>query len=246
MLEFAISSAVLVVASAFILRMRSHRDYFSEEHLLKGYPSGTFYVREKYRGVLLLLVFAQIVPFWWVYTNCPPLMAKVASVYLFFLIPLVGVFYLEMMFPEQTRYTDIVGFGDDRDHALQVLAGFIAGLAVVIAYAAVPYIRFQFLEISPMAVYFIVFAVPFTEEAVFGNFITTSLLKNTGILPALLLSGALFGVFHYSVYMANAFYMFMAFAFRVLASLALVKFGSFLPGLVGHIFINTISVLTSF
>ena len=245
MLEYVISSAVLVAASALILHMRSHRDYFSEEHFLKGYPSGTFYVREKYRGILLLLVFAQIVPFWWVYTNYPP-MAMVASVYLFFLIPLVGVFYLEMMFPEQTRYTDIVGFGDGRDYILQVLAGLIAGLAVVVAYVAVPYVRFQFLEISPMAIYFMVFAVPFTEEAVFGNFITTSLLKNAGILPALLLSGALFGVFHYSVYMANTFYMFMAFAFRVLAALALVKFGSFLPGLVGHVFVNTVSVLTSF
>ena len=243
MLEFVVAGMLASVVGYIILHTESHRDYFSPEHLFEGYPEGTFFIRPKYGGIILAITLFHVFVFWWTVANYQPL-ERVASFYLYTFAPLASLYYLEIIFPRKTIYTDLVGVGDERDFEKQVGVGLLIGGSVVLTFLLVPEIRMEFLELPPMAMYFITVAVPFTEEAVFGNFLTTSLLKNCGIVPAVVISGLVFAVFHYAVYQANVFYMFMAFVFRVLASLALVKFGSFIPGLVGHMFVNTIALLT--
>ena len=240
MLEYLIPTVLATLAVKFILSLKSHRDFFSREHLFRGYEEGVLFIRELYKPFLFLMIFVHITIFWWVYTNYQPL-ANVASAYLFFLIPLTAIFYLETIMPKKTKYTDLVGLGDERDHPAQLVVGFAIGFVIVLSFITHPAVKMEFLAMPAIAVYFTIVAVPFTEEAVFGNLITTSTLKNFGIVPSLIISGVIFAVFHYAVYQANPFYMYMAFLFRVLAGVALIKFGSILPAFVGHVLINIVA-----
>jgi membrane protease YdiL (CAAX protease family) len=138
----------------------------------------------------------------------------------------------------------VVGLGDERDIEWQVGAGMLIGGAIILVSMAFPQLQFVWTARDVLAFTFVVISKPFKEEAVFGNFITTTALERMGIVPALAISGALFAIFHFAVYHANVFYMFLAFMFRILAGLALIKFRSFMPGLIGHMLINGVSWIT--
>lgn len=94
-----------------------------------------------------------------------------------------------------------------------------------------------------MGFFFTVLIAPQTEEWFFGNMMVSSLIKKTGWVPGIIMASFIFAGFHWAAYNATLSQMAICFGFRVMASVALLKWTSFLPGYVGHFAINLLSWL---
>jgi len=85
--------------------------------------------------------------------------------------------------------------------------------------------------------------VPIPEELAFGAVLPPSLAEDLGIIPALIISSAVFAVFHFAVYGASPYAMLIAFLFKFVANFLILTRFSLTPGLLMHATVNTLSVI---
>jgi len=87
------------------------------------------------------------------------------------------------------------------------------------------------------------FSIPIIEEASFGMMLSSSFTENYGLLTGLTVPSFIFAIFHWGVYGLTPSLLLPLFLFRSLATLSMVFSRSWLPGVVGHILVNTGSVM---
>lgn len=90
------------------------------------------------------------------------------------------------------------------------------------------------------------FSIPIIEEAFFGSVIAGSFTENYGLAVGLMVPSTIFALFHWGVYGLSASLLVPIFLFRSLATLSMVFSRSWLVGVVGHILVNSASVLMVF
>jgi len=163
----------------------------------------------------------------------------------------LGVVGTELVLPEKFRPVSIPmpGSGDWSILECVVVGVSIAGGATLVssfAFATVGVRPFalEVLPKSPLANWFIIgFCIPIIEEGFFGGVISSTFTENFGLLTGLTIPSAIFALFHWSVYGLTPSLLMPIFLFRSLATLSMVFSRSWMPGLVGHIIVNSVSTL---
>lgn len=228
------------------LRKPMNIDYLSEQYWFSRYPEGAFSVPPPYtvdpQKFLFWAGLGLILPMLWILINMP----DVASVTLVYLL-MVAIFFsaamLEYMFPKRMVVTGLLGWGG-MSYEVQVLVGVSIAAVSILLFCSAPerfaFVPFQVVSLGHTlaAFYLTVVAIPWIEEFIFGNLIPSSVIEEMGIVPGVAISAFVFSIFHSMVYSSNIYLLMAAFTFRALASVALVRFTSFLPGYVGHVVVN--------
>ena len=245
MITLVIALALTMAVGYMICRMKGN--IITEDMLFDGFGPGTFTVPENQKSPLFYITFAQILAVLWIYANIPDIKYKfVATFYLFIIFFVVDSLKLEYLFPRRTEYISFVGVGDVDDTegiGRQIIAGLAIAAATIVLFSELTALQVVVYGEVIASVLVTTISVPFIEEMFFGNYIPSMLLEKRGLVPAMLVSGSLFAIFHFLAYNADIATMFVVFVFRVLATLALYKFESFLPGLMAHSLMNFISLI---
>lgn len=234
------------------LRKPMNIDYMSRHYWFSGYPEGAFSVPPPYtidpQKFLFWAGLGLILPMLWILINMPDI-ANVTLVYLIMVAIFFSAAMLEFLFPKQMVVTGLLGWGG-KSYDVQALVGIaIATISLLLFWfspGTFAFVPFQIVNLGQtlVAFYLTVIAIPWIEEFIFGNLIPSSIIEELGIVPGVLVSAFIFSVFHFLVYSANIYLLIAAFTFRALASIALVRFTSFLPGYVAHTIVNFIGFLS--
>jgi len=251
--------STVMIAACFVPELNVVRpmgvSYFDPYFAFHPYPEGAFVARPSASGREHLHVFAAFVtvllPLIWVLTNVQELFfpALIYSIIYCVCIPLIA---LEFLFPMQMKATAMVGFGEG-DYGNQIVIGITLGTAFALLgtslglkMGALPSLP-EISELFPMLMtfFFSVGVAPFLEEWFFGNIVTCSLIKHLGYVPGVIASGIIFASMHFAAYNLDIGLLMMAFLFRVVCSLIILRYTSFLPNWVAHTTYNLIATLIS-
>ena len=88
------------------------------------------------------------------------------------------------------------------------------------------------------------FIIPWIEESYFRAMVVCKLAELFGSVLAILGSAIIFTVFHLFVYAHNIPVLVVLFIMSILAAIPIIKWRTYLPGLVAHIIINTLAYLS--
>lgn len=224
-------------------------NYFDERYWFSSYPEKAFSVQPPYRidpqSFLFWSAVGLVLPLLWIMINVPE-MQNVAITYVLLMAVFMSPALLEYVMPEKMSVTGMVAWGG-YNYLIQAMVG--VGIAAVCIFIALSTPKLQFLPesvealgITIVSFYISVVAVPIVEEFTFGNLVSCSLIKKLGLILGTIASAFTFSIFHYLVYApVNPLILIVPFVFRVLASIALVRFVSFLPGYVGHVVVNFVA-----
>ena len=215
------------------------------DYLFSPMPEGTFSARQPFfeayaiSGGYLLLV-----GFGWIIANVPEWFGM-AIFYLCIAIVVMAVSLIERISPEGADATSAVlfGYGEWED---QFLWGALIGGVFIILNFLNPPMQVVGLQIEGMALAsFIlsVYMIPIAEEVIFRGVFTTTLMENLGLVPGVLIGGAVFAAYHAFAYSYNLTPIIYAFIFGVMTGLTTARFKSVLPGIVAHAIVNFLAYL---
>jgi len=169
-----------------------------------------------------------------------------AVVYLIMTIFFIFTVWLETMAPA-VRYAAVIVPQVSSPMALyNILLGVIVGTAFALLYP-ISGIAFPLLAITPVVVAnfgLSVFAIPFTEEYIFGGLLCPTLAEDTGIVLSVILTSLAFGAFHWGVAAmtgATLEVVLMLTIFRAIASTLILWRHDLLIGMSMHITVNAIA-----
>lgn len=245
-----------------------------KKYLIGEIPEGWFFPRERIseRAALLssMLMGLTTLLFVWVAVNAPVKTTEVVGkevvkaggmkwrwlgmVYAVMggiAIALIGI---EMVSPEKFRVvaTPMLSPGD-----WSMLEVVVVGIAIAagtmlfssLTFATTGTLPFAF-EVFPKIALInwmvVGLMIPIIEEAFFGCVYASSFTEHFGLLVGLTIPSFIFAIFHWGVYGLSVPLLLPIFLFRTLATLSMVFSRSWLPGLAGHMVINTASVMTVF
>lgn len=245
MIEFILGSLITAVVCWIIYAQpyegikTMNIDYF--EYAFKKYPEKSFALLppytvdpSKFLLVAFLLVFG---PLLWILFNVEEFF-KPALLYVVLCAFVVPICLIEWLHPE-LEVTGLVGWGGI-NYDKQILIGLLIGFTTVLLFLPKSFA----VTVSIPLVFFILIVAPIVEEMFFGNLIPASLIESMGWVGGSIITSISFAVMHWLAYSADAFALFAAFCFRLMCCIALVKFRSFLPGLVAHTFVNIASLVS--
>jgi len=245
-----------------------------KKHLTKPFPEGWFYPKEKVGKraamIIALLENLTILIFVWLAINAPVGTTKVAGEevvkggglkwrWLGIIYAVMATFEMagtgtELLMPEKFKPAAIPmpGGGDWGILECVVVGIAIAGGVMIFssfafATTGIHPFTLQVFPKLPLANWLIVgFSIPLIEEAFFGKVWACTITENRGLLVGLTVPSFIFAIFHWGVYGLSLPLLLPIFLFRTLATLSMVFSRSWLPGVVGHILINTASVMMVF
>lgn len=240
----------VILSTEVPLRKPMNIDYLDRKYWFSGYPEGAFSVVPPYTVDPQKFIFYAglgiMLPVLWISVNVPEL-SNVAFWYVGLVALMLPLMMFEWIFPKKMEATAMVGFGG-LSYGTQAAIGVGIALSVLMIFYSIPteFRIFPFSarsagDITLFAFFLTVIAVPLIEEFTFGNLISASVIEELGIIPGSIVASLAFAMFHFLVYQSNAFFLFAAFVFRLLTCLAMVRFVSFLPGLVAHYVVNAVA-----
>lgn len=245
-----------------------------KKYLVGEMPDGWFYIREKAsdRATIMcsFLILATLLLFVWLAINAPIKTTEVAGKevikagglkwrWLGMVYAVMGAFSIGVGVTDwvlSKRFRPIAvpmpGGGDWSMLEVIVVGMAIAGGTMLVssfAFATTGSFAFT-LEVFPklpLTNWLVVgFSIPIMEEVFFGTIISTSFTENYGLLVGLTIPSFIFAIFHWGVYGLTPSLLIPLFLFRSLATLSVIFSRSWVPGLTGHILINTVSIMAMF
>lgn len=226
-------------------------NYLAERYWFSRYPEGAFSVPPPYtinpQKFLFWAGLGLILPMLWILVNMPDI-ANIVLVYLIMVAIFFSAAMLEFLFPRRMVVTGLLGWGG-KSYDVQAVVGLVIAITSLLLFwtSSNPFtflpVQIVSLGQTLVAFYLTVIAIPWIEELIFGNLIPSSVIEELGIVTGVIISAFIFSMFHFLVYSANIYLLITAFVFRALASIALVRFISFLPGYVAHVAVNFVGFL---
>lgn len=147
---------------------------------------------------------------------------------------------------DRTANLAVIDFGPVKRLFVTVPIGLALGLsfAVLLRYsigAFIPFEQVQFLGISLKLILNVVgpvIAIPIAEEAFFGGVMTPTFSEMVGIIPGALLVSLTWVIWHLGTYGQDVSILIAIFAFRMVATFAILWTKSLVPSVIGHIIVN--------
>ncbi len=206
-------------------RIPMKREYWFSE-----LPKDSFTIPSSHKRIFMHLTLIIMIT---IFIVLPYLDISIFTPHLYLLYAILPSIYILFII---TGICEVVDFGEG-NYDLQILVGLvIAGVSLILLWSAPkPEVT---LTLTLATIYFIGFAVPIVEEFIFGNVIPTTLIKEFGIVSGTLISSAMFVLFYLVAFQYNWYILLAVLVFRLLSTIALIRFGSFLPSFVAHVVIN--------
>lgn len=217
------------------------------KYVAEPYPEASFRYLPRYISPSIytwVVFFIIIFPLIWMLINVEAVFS-ISLVYLIIYSIAIPMIWLDYLHPQKIKAIGQVAWGG-RERDEQFFVGLVIGVAAIAVMYVMTFSKLQATEVFKpllLSFFFTVGVAPLVEERVFGNILVSSLSQFLGWLPAITISGVAFAILHWAAYQASVSMMLYAFFFRIMAGFALVKWVSWLPGLVGHSVCNLLSFI---
>jgi len=197
-------------------------------------------------GLIELNFFFTIaLPLLWIYVNIPEL-SGVASLYAMLAVWAETACLAERSMPEAVPYAYLGAGTEDLLEQFLTAAG-ITTLTAVLAGASIissfipPFILTEQCT-TALRLYLWLYALPFTEEGVFAQWVSATAMERLGVIPGSIISGIVFAFFHWQIYGWMTNVLLALFLFRFISNIVMVLFKSVIPSVAAHVMINFLSI----
>lgn len=176
----------------------------------------------------------------WIMVNIEGLF-KTSVIYFCMILYTVTVFSTEIA--NKSVPWSFFGFGNKEEIPRNLAFGGLVFLMYMAVKQIFPPLKIGFGIPIPRVLLFGVLTV-WIEEVAFGSYATATLGEDGGLIAVLLTIPVVFGIFHFATYGASIILVASAVLFRALASTFQCISRSILPGLVPHLMINIIAIVS--
>lgn len=152
---------------------------------------------------------------------------------------------------EETTSLAVIDFGPTSGWVIAFPLGIVIGLAfvTVMKFGLGSFFAFETLaifgvNIAPIILFLApILAIPIVEELFFGGLMTPTIAESLGIIPAMVIVGMIWILWHLGTYSSSVDILIALFAFRAVTTLVILAFDSLIPSIVAHIIINVAGTL---
>lgn len=165
--------------------------------------------------------------------------------YMLLLVLAMVIWFIESQNPS-TRGVAIIDLGPTSTWVISVPIGISLGIffALFLQYSLGAFLPFETIAIFGIPVELIikiiapVIAIPIAEEAFFGGVLTPTLSESLGIIPAAIMVGIVWDLWHLGTYNSDVGILVALLVFRIVATFVILYTKSLMPTIIAHILIN--------
>lgn len=145
-----------------------------------------------------------------------------------------------------TKYVSVVDLGPLSTWVVGIVLGVVCGILFIfgMSQAIGSFFAFETLTIFGVNIEPIILvlapvvAIPIAEELFFGGLFTPTLAEAMGVIPAALIIGLIWVLWHIGTYATATEVLVFLFLFRIVMTFVILHYKSLMPAIVAHIVIN--------